>query len=254
MKKALFLLTLFAVAGIIIYFMMKGVRSVEDDNDTKDIKDQRLVSMVDSIESADWKNNAQYRRVQTEIGMSESNGKIDMNDKNLLLSTLDTKYANSLTKKYNQIKSNFTSFPSILYNEMIAFQSKNPDLKTGIRELGASIQLQNLEGSVNQIPEIRYSSTTISNLKSKINNLPLGALNSNSICKGIKIRYLNKLSAFENDIRDLDPLIDIAERPNSDYNEFKSLRYNKSILDKYTFYRNWLRNNEYRFNPSRNKN
>ena len=122
MKKLLFLLALFSVAGITIYFMMRGTIDDEPGTGIKNIKDQRLVAMVDSIELADWKNNAQYRRVQTEIGMSESNGKIDLKDKNLLLKTLDTKYAISLTKKYNTIKTTFTSFPSALYNEMVTFQ------------------------------------------------------------------------------------------------------------------------------------
>jgi hypothetical protein len=249
MKKTLFLLALFSVAGIVIYYLMVPPGSPPPAPPPPP-PPAELSKILDSVKTNEWKSNSNYLRVKTTIGLFESNGKISSDQKQLCLTTLDINYAFALTKKYNAIKTSFTSFPSPLYNEMVAFQSKNSDLPTGVRELSAFIQLQNLEGSVNQTPEIRYSSSTMSNLKSKINNLPLGALNSNSYCKGIKMRYLNKLSAFENDISELDPLIDIAERPNSDFNEYKRLAYNKSILNKYIFYRNWLNNNEYRFNSN----
>jgi hypothetical protein len=244
MKKTLFLLALFSISGIIIYFMMKGVGSEGSDIDLKNVKDQRLVAMVDSIESAEWKNNKQYRRIQTEIGMSESNGKIDLKDKNLLLSTLDTKYAISLTKKYNAIKTTFTSFPSSLYNEMLAFQSKNSDLPTGVRELNAFIQLQNMESYVTQFLNSKYSELVISNLRSKVNGLPLGALASHPNSVKMKNNYLNDLASFEKSVKKITKYMELCDQDENENNSDGYLipltTFSEIKCEKYNYYREWF--------------
>lgn len=244
MKKTFFLLALFSVAGIVIYFMMRGTIDDEPGTDIKNIKDQRLVAMVDSIEMADWKNNAQYRRVQTEIGMSESNGKIDSKDKNLLLTTLDTKYAISLTKKYNAIKTTFTSFPSALFNEMVAFQSKNSDLPTGVRELRAFIQLQNIESSINQFINGRYSRTKSTSIRTQINEIPIGSLSSNTLCIKMKSSYFQKLGSFQKDVETVTDLIETAEKYPDDYSKYKELSDWKDVsyVLKYPYYKAWFNN------------
>lgn len=246
MKKPVFLLALFSVAGIIIYFMMRGVGPGEGNTDLKNVKDQRLVAMVDSIEMADWKNSTQYRRVQTEIAMSESNRKIDLNDKNLLLTTLDTKYAISLTKKYNAIKTTFTSFPSALYNEMVTFQSKNSDLTIGVRELSAFIQLQNMERDVTNFLNSKYSESVISNLRSKINGLPLGTLISNANTVKMKQSYLNDLARFEKLVKDITQYMEMRDKDDLAETNYDSYSYNlstfsESRVEKYSYYREWFK-------------
>lgn len=248
MKKSLFLFSLFIVAGILLYFLMRGSEVISSASPPTPQGSDVLILMVDSIKTTDWKNNSHYNRVKSSILLSESNSKINNTEKEKLLNSLDINYAYSLNLKYNLIKLNFTSFPTILFNEMQSFQNFSNELANGIKELNSFIQLQNLQGIVNNAIEIRYSSTSISNLKSKINNLPLGSLNTNPFCKSVKMQYINKLSVFEQEIRDLDKYIDIANKPNSDYKDYRELAYNRGVLDKYTYYRNWLSLNKNKFN------
>jgi hypothetical protein len=244
MKKSIFLLALFSVAGITIYFMMKGGGPGGGDPPLPVPPDHPLVRMIDSVEGADWKNNAQYRRVQTEISMFESNGKIDLKQKNLLQTTLDAKYAISLSKKYNAVKTTFSRFPSALYNEMAAFQSKNSDLPTGVKELSAFIQLQNLEGSVNQFINGRYNTTKYNGIRNQINEVAIGSLSNNPLCISMKSNYLQKLLNFQTDVQRVTELIEFTENDSGNFSKYEDLIYlqNEPSVLKYPYYRSWFNN------------
>jgi hypothetical protein len=246
MKKPIFLLTLFLVSGIIIYFMMRGGSTIVDENDLSKIPDQKLVAMIDSIETSEWKSNSNYLRIQTEISMSESNKKINENEKKLLLGSLDTKYANSLIKKYNAIKTNFKSFPSLLYNEMIAFQSKNANLPTGVTELSAFIQLQNIKGKITQFLSSKYNKQVISNIRSNINGLPLGGLGSNPNTVMMKKDYLNDLARFEQLVEDITKYMEMRDNDDADESNFDSYGYKLSTfsekrIEQYVYYKDWFK-------------
>jgi hypothetical protein len=244
MKKLLFITSLFLVSGLLLYFIMKGTGGYDEPGDMKDIKDTVIVSMVDSVKLADWKSNAQYLRIKTEIGLRKSNGTINDQEKELLISTLDLNYAFSLNKKYNAVKTNFPSFPSALYNEMVAFQSKNKDLTTGIKELNAFLQLQNVEGSVNQFISGRYNVEKYNNLRNRIKEIPIGSLSANSLCIKMKSNYFQNLLNFQTDVQRVTDLISNTEKyPGSIslYEELRDWKDAPSVL-KYPYYKAWFNN------------
>jgi hypothetical protein len=244
MKKLLFITSLFLVSGLLLFFIMNGTRGYDVSGNTKDIKDTVIVSMVDSVKQADWKSNAYYLRVKTEIGLRKSNGTINDQEKELLISTLDLNYAFSLNTKYNAVKTNFPSFPSALYNEMVAFQSKNSDLPTGVRELNAFIQLQNLEGSVNQFINGRYNTTKYNGIRNQIKEVAIGSLSNNPLCITMKSSYFQKLLNFQTDVQRVTDLIEITEKDPGSISKFEELRDWKdapSIL-KYPYYKAWFNN------------
>jgi hypothetical protein len=246
MKKLFFILSIFTVSGLLIFLLMRGGGDEENKRGVQPQNSSVLVKMVDSIKVVNWVNGEQFKLVRSTILLSKSNGNIDDTEKERLLSTLDINYGFSLNKKYNDTKYNFSVFPSTLYAEMSAFQTKYKDLAVGISELNAFSQLTKMDGSVNLCLNGRYNFNTIKNLVNRINEIKLGALVSNSNCLSIKQSYLSKLRVFENDIKNLDPLIDIANADvnNENFSEYRPLAYNKPILKKYTFYRNWLSQNE----------
>ncbi len=209
-----------------------------------DIKDTVIVSMVDSVKLANWKSNAQYLRVKTEIGLRKSNGTINDQEKELLISTLDINYAISLNKKYDAIKKSFTSFPSTLYSEMLAFQSKYPNLSVGIKELNAFLQLQQMEGIVNQFLNERFNLSKSNNLRNQINEIPIGSLAGNSMCTAYKSSYYQKIGSFQSDVQTVTDLIETAEKYPDEYSKYKDLgdwQFEQSVL-KYSYYKTWFSN------------
>ena len=246
MKKLLFLTSIFLVSGFLLYFMMKGGTTTSEPGNLGNIKDNIVVAMVDSVKVADWKNNAQYLRIKTEIGLRESNGKINASDKELLISTLDINYALSLNKKYNTIKVNFTSFPSELYNEMISYQTKNKDLPIYIGELNAFRRLEQMEGVVNQFLNGRFNIAKSNSLRAQINEIPIGSLAGNPLCSRFKSSYYQKIGGFQGDVQTVTELIDTAEKYPEEYSRYKELGdwKNESSVLKYSFYKAWFNNPE----------
>lgn len=200
--------------------------------------------MIDSIEINEWKNNANYLRIQTEIGLAESNDKIIQKEKERLLSTLDVKYSIALVKKYDLIKDNFTTFPSLLYKEMLAFVSKNPDLSIGIKELRAFIQLQSLEGSVNGFLSRKFDLGTYNNLETQLNDVPIGSLSNNPSVEKMKSDAMSKLRSFKYDVEHVTELINNCINNPEEFSRYARLKYLKdevSVL-KYQYYKDWFNN------------
>jgi hypothetical protein len=243
MKKFIFITSLFLVSGILLYLIMRGGEGIDGSRGPKPEDSNTLVLMVDSVKIADWKNNEQFRRVKSVILLSESNSKINGAEKERLLTSLNINYAFSLNKKYNSIKLNFTSFPSALYSEMQAFQSKEQNLKTGVSELNAYLNLERMEGSVNQYLNRRYSAADWNNFKNSISNLNLGSLASNSKVISMRSNYNAKLNQFKNDLEYVTKLIDKAENGASfrEYQEITDYKNDPSVI-KYSYYRNWFNN------------
>ena len=127
---------------------------------------------------------------------------------------------------------------------MVAFQSKNSDLSTGIRELSAFIQLQNLEGSVNQFINGRYNSTKYNGIRNQVNDVAIGSLSNNPLCISMKSSYLQKLLNFQTDVQRVTDLIEITENDPgslSKYVELIEWKDQPSVL-KYRYYKAWFNN------------
>jgi hypothetical protein len=243
MKKFIFIISLLLVSGILLYLIMRGGEEIKVTGGANPEDSNTLVLMVDSVKSTDWKNNEQYRRVRSTILLSESNSKINDTEKERLLNSLDINYAFSLNKKYNTIKLSFISFPSVLYSEMQAFQSKVQNLKTGVSELNAYLNLERMEANVNQYLNGRYSAADWNNFKNSISNLNLGSLSSNSKVISMRSNYNSKLNQFKNDLEYVTKLIDKAENGASftEYQEITDYKNDPSVI-KYSYYRNWFNN------------
>jgi len=250
MKKLTFIILVFLVAGVLLYLLMRGAGDPPPPPPPP--KDSSaLVLMVDSVKIADWQNTDQFKKVRSSILLSESNAIINEAEKERLLNSLDISYAFSLNKKYNAIKLSFTAFPTILYNEMIAFQSKDNKLKTGIGELKAYRNLERMEGTVNQMLKGRFSDTKWTQLINQINDLNLGALSAHSKVRSMRANYNSTLNQFKDEVQDLTSLIELAEG-GADFTAYEEITdyVRDASVNKYLFYRNWFNNpdNSHYFN------
>ena len=255
MKKLTFIILVFLVAGVLLYLLMRGAGDPPPPPPPSPKDSSALVLMVDSVKIADWQNTDQFKQVRSSILLSESNAIINEAEKERLLNSLDISYAFSLNKKYNAIKLSFTAFPTVLYNEMIAFQSKDNKLKTGIGELKAYRNLERMEGTVNQMLKGRFSSAKWTQLLNQINDLNLGALSAHSKVRSMRANYNSTLNKFKYDVEYVTSLIDLAEG-GADFFDYQDIREyvapagSSATVNKYLFYKTWFNNpdNSHYFN------
>ena len=251
MKKLSFIILVFLVAGVLLYLLMRGAGDPPPPPPPSPKDSSALVLMVDSVKIADWQNTDQFKKVRSSILLSESNAIINESEKERLLNSLDISYAFSLNKKYNAIKLSFTAFPTVLYNEMIAFQSKDNKLKTGIGELKAYRNLERMEGTVNQMLKGRFSAAKWTQLLNQINDLNLGALSAHSKVRSMRANYNSTLNQFKDEVEDLTSLIELAEG-GANFTAYEKITdyVRDASVNKYLFYRNWFNNpdNSHYFN------
>jgi len=243
MKKPIFLVSLFLISGFLLYFLMKGSGGdiIVDTSITKE--DSVLLAMVERVKKTDWLDTKEYSTIKQEIGLSESNENITTDQKEKMLGTLDINYAFSLSKKYDRIKFSFNKFPSELFNEMLTFKSKNTDLPKGISELKALRKLQEMNKQVDKFLEGKFDLSKFERLKNQINEIALGDLDRNNMCKVLKSKGLGDLDKFKEAVEEVTKLINLAEEKQEATDRYRNLsrmQTYSNILE-FTWYKNWFK-------------
>ena len=243
MKKPIFLVSLFLISGFLLYFLMKGSGGdiIVDTSITKE--DSVLLAMVERVKKTDWLDTKEYSTIKQEIGLSESNENITTDQKEKMLGTLDINYAFSLSKKYDRIKFSFNKFPSELFNEMLTFKSKNTDLPKGISELKALRKLQEMNKQVDKFLEGKFDLSKFERLKNQINEIALGDLVGNNMCKVLKSKGLGDLDKFKEAVEEVTKLINLAEEKQEATDRYRNLsrmQTYSNILE-FTWYKNWFK-------------
>jgi hypothetical protein len=243
MKNPIFLVSLFLISGFLLYFLMKGSGGdiIVDTSITKE--DSVLLAMVERVKKTDWLDTKEYSTIKQEIGLSESNENITTDQKEKMLGTLDINYAFSLSKKYDRIKFSFNKFPSELFNEMLTFKSKNTDLPKGISELKALRKLQEMNKQVDKYLEGKFDLSKFERLKNQINEIALGDLVGNNMCKVLKSKGLGDLDKFKEAVEEVTKLINLAEEKQEATDRYRNLsrmQTYSNILE-FTWYKNWFK-------------